>query len=247
VIHRISADLAELFEVIGAKAHGSAVLPRLGLPVPPALVVDTSVCRAFLRDGRPPPGFDDALRAAVADLEAATKRQFGGGARPLALAVRSGAAASMPGMMDTVLDLGLTTDDAFEQLVAAVRAVFACWDSPRARTYRRLHDIPHDLGTAVTVQALVFGDRANIAAAESRSVVTRTPAHPSRTARCCSGIGATTSSRVVPRRVRWPSWPSESRSSGRTWRRRWPGWRSTTATCASSSSSTSPGRGGSCR
>jgi len=85
--------------------------------------------------------------AAVAWLEAEA-------GRPLLVSVRSGAAVSMPGMMDTILNL-----DPREQLAAAVTGVFDSWDTPRARTYRSLHDIPDDLGTAVTVQAMVFGDR----------------------------------------------------------------------------------------
>jgi pyruvate, orthophosphate dikinase len=195
-IHPLSAATGEPADVLGAKAHGLVVLRRLGLPVPQGFVVGTAACRAFLRDGRLPDGLGVELAAAVAELEAATGRRFGGPERPLAVSVRSGAGVSMPGMMNTVLNLGLTAEataglaaetgdprfaldsrrrflssfaaadagrpvpeDATRQLELAVMAVFSSWDSPRARTYRELHAIPHDLGTAVTVQAMVFGNR----------------------------------------------------------------------------------------
>ncbi|MEW9532264.1 pyruvate, phosphate dikinase [Microbispora sp. NPDC049125] len=231
-IHPLSAEAEATASVLGGKASGLVVLHRLGLPVPPAFVIGTAACRAFLRDGRLPGGLCAELAAAVSDLEAATRRRLGGPERPLAVSVRSGAGVSMPGMMSTILNLGLTTeataglaaetgdlrfaldsrlrflssfasavagqapedleavaregggeetrlaaairgvealflertgepvpDDAMRQLELAIRAVFSSWDTPRARTYRELHDIPHDLGTAVTVQAMVFGNR----------------------------------------------------------------------------------------
>ncbi len=236
-IHPLSAENEEPAKVLGGKAHGLVVLQRLGLPVPPGFVINTEACRAFLRDGQLPDGLDVELAAAIADLEAATHREFGGPERPLTVSVRSGSSVSMPGMMSTVLNLGLTAaataglaaetgdlrfaldsrlrflsslasaatgldpeslegvergtaeraagtheawladairgvealireragepvpDDATRQLEVAVAAVFSSWDTPRARTYRELHDIPHDLGTAVTVQAMVFGNR----------------------------------------------------------------------------------------
>jgi pyruvate, orthophosphate dikinase len=195
-IHPLSPEVQASAEVLGGKAHGLVVLHRLGVPVPPGFVVGTEACRAFLRDGRLPDGLDAELAAAIAGLEAATGRRLGGARRPLAVAVRSGARVSMPGMMSTVLNLGLTAeataglaaetgdprfaldsrrrflssfaaavggeavpDGAARQLERAVAAVFSSWDTPRARTYRELHGIPHDLGTAVTVQAMVFGNR----------------------------------------------------------------------------------------
>jgi pyruvate,orthophosphate dikinase len=202
-VRPLSATVEEPASLVGGKAHGLVVLQRLGLPVPPGFVVTTEACRAFLRDGRLPAGLDVQLASAVAVLEAVTGRRFGGPARPLAVSVRSGGGVSMPGMMSTVLNLGLTAeataglaaetgdlrfaldarrrflssfaaavaglepgragepvpDDATRQLEVAVAAVFASWDSPRARTYRELHAIPDGLGTAVTVQAMVFGNR----------------------------------------------------------------------------------------
>lgn len=190
-VHRLSGDVEESAEVLGGKAHGLIALRRLGLPVPPGFVIDTGVCRAFLRDGRLPDGLDAELAEAVRALEAATRRRFGAAERPLVVSVRSGAAVSMPGMMSTVLNLGLTTaaaaglaaetgdpafvldsrrrllsglaepvpDDAMAQLRMAVEAVFSSWHTPRAVTYRDLHGLPHDRGTAVVVQAMVFGNR----------------------------------------------------------------------------------------
>ncbi|GAA0477133.1 hypothetical protein Aca07nite_85630 [Actinoplanes capillaceus] len=150
-LHALSADLALDASVIGGKAHGLVALLRLGLPVPPGFVIPTARCRSFLETGGLPGG---ELAGAVRDLEAVTGRRFGDPARPLLVSVRSGAAVSMPGMMDTLLNVSSTGD-----LRAAVREVFASWTAPRAVTYRELHDIPHDQGTAVVVQAMVLGDR----------------------------------------------------------------------------------------
>ncbi|MDX8035308.1 PEP/pyruvate-binding domain-containing protein [Lentzea sp. BCCO 10_0856] len=138
-IRPLSAQVDETAEVVGGKAHGLLVLRRLGLPVPPGFVITTEACRAFLRDGRFPDGLDDELAAAMAALNAP------------AVSVRSGASVSMPGMMNTILNLDRDVDH-------AVATVFSSWNTPRAQTYRELHDIPHDLGTAVIVQAMVFGN-----------------------------------------------------------------------------------------
>ncbi|WP_434581976.1 pyruvate, phosphate dikinase [Carbonactinospora thermoautotrophica] len=211
---------------------------RLGLPVPPAFVIDTEACRWYRDHGREfPDGLAEEISAAVTRLEAATGKRFGSDIGvPLLVSVRSGAKVSMPGMMDTVLNLGLdrhavlrlagaARDPGFavdtwmrfwsmfadtvldvdpqllrervakrqaeaagdlspqtaaaleeavlrfledegatppvsprEQLWAATRAVFESWDSRRAKTYRAHHGIPDDLGTAVVVQAMVFGN-----------------------------------------------------------------------------------------
>jgi pyruvate, orthophosphate dikinase len=137
-IRPISAELEEKADVIGGKAHGLVELLRLGLPVPPGFVITTAACREFLATERFPPGLEAEL--AAADLGTV-------------VSVRSGAPVSMPGMMDTALNISP------RELVPAIAAVFSSWHTPRARTYRELHDIPHDLGTAVIVQAMVFGDR----------------------------------------------------------------------------------------
>ncbi|WP_397587233.1 pyruvate, phosphate dikinase [Sandarakinorhabdus limnophila] len=189
----LDANLEAGPDRIGGKAASLLAMARLGLPVPPAFVVPTDVARAWAASGSLPTGFAEMLQAGVRGLEAATGRQFGAAQRPLLLSVRSGAAVSMPGMMETLLNLGLTEksaaglaaetgnsafvadlrdsfaaqfntcvgpvpDDAQAQLLAAVEAVMASWNSRRARRYRAHHGIPDDLGTAVTVQAMVFGN-----------------------------------------------------------------------------------------
>ena len=206
-------------QLIGGKAWSIARMRSLGLPVPPAFVITTRACTAFLDTGSLPATLGDELAAGMAWLEAATGGTFGGGPRPLLVSVRSGAAVSMPGMMDTVLNLGINDatqtalgelagdadfahathrrfldlyarivlkgelaeldpqatatrwraditqatgqsvpEDPHAQLLAAVQAVFESWNSRRARKYRQHHGIPHTLGTAVTVQAMVFGN-----------------------------------------------------------------------------------------
>jgi pyruvate,orthophosphate dikinase len=205
--------------LIGGKAWSLARMRELGLQVPPAFVVTTRACTEYLRQGAEPAELASELAAGIAWLEAQTGRTFGGGSQPLLVSVRSGAAISMPGMMDTVLNLGIddTTeaalaaecgDPAFakdthrrflelyttivlrgtapeldraatpaqwreqiataagamipatavEQMQAAVRAVFESWNSRRAKRYRQHNNIPDDIGTAVTVQAMVFGN-----------------------------------------------------------------------------------------
>ena len=168
---------------------------ELGIPVPPAFVIGTSVCGQYFAGGRRlPAALTAELPAAVEWLEQGTGRTFGGGPQPLLVSVRSGAAISMPGMMDTILNLGFndaveealaerTGDRAFavntrsrfvehfaktvgeppseqpwQQLSAAIAAVFDSWESPRAIDYRRDRNLPASGGTAVTVQAMVFGN-----------------------------------------------------------------------------------------
>jgi pyruvate, orthophosphate dikinase len=192
----LPTDPAEARAIGGGKAANLAIMARdLGLPVPPAFVVTTEACRMFLADGWPD-GLDAELRERMAGLEAAVGRRFGAADDPLLVSVRSGAPVSMPGMMDTILDLGLndtTTaglaratgdeafavdcrerfeatfrsivgaadvpDDPWHQLRLAIEAVFRSWQSDRAIAYRAKEGIPDDLGTAVTVQAMVFGNR----------------------------------------------------------------------------------------
>ena len=233
---------AGLQDLLGAKGAGLARMAGLGLPVPPGFTITTEVCTAFLAEGRrSPDGLEEQVGEALARVEEAVGLQFGRAERPLLLSVRSGARVSMPGMMDTVLDLGLNDEtlaglarhaddprfawdcyrrfvqmygstvlgvdhhrfeeiieeiklegaliddaelaaedwervveaftgliegetkrafpsDPHEQLWGAIGAVFGSWNSERARIYRRLHDIPAAWGTAVTVQAMVFGN-----------------------------------------------------------------------------------------
>ncbi len=181
--------------LLGGKGGNLVVMSsELGLPVPPGFIVTTAACLAYL-GGAWPDGLDGELRAAMERLSARVGRSFGDAADPLLVSVRSGAPVSMPGMMDTILNLGLNDatvaglarvsgadfaadclrrfrdgyasvigsgdvpDDPWQQLRAAVEAVFRSWNSDRARAYRSRENIPDDLGTAVTVQAMVFGNR----------------------------------------------------------------------------------------
>lgn len=139
-IHHLVPDLTEPANVIGSKAFGLVTLARLTLPVPPAFVITTAACREFLHTGQFPPGMDAELACAVAELGTGQ------------VSVRSGSEVSMPGMMDTALNV----DE--KDVARLVAKVFESWNTPRARTYRALNDIPDDLGTAVTVQKMVYGN-----------------------------------------------------------------------------------------
>lgn len=214
--------------LLGGKASGLAIMARdLGLPVPPGFVVTTRVCHEFLESGWPN-GLDEALRGHLARLSERTGRGFGDPGNPLLVSVRSGAPVSMPGMMDTLLNVGMTPairerladesgnrvfaadtwlrfnrmyaeivlgvphevalqtakhdatessllaaservralasehggipEEPFEQLTGAIRAVFGSWQSERAIVFRNHEGIPASLGTAATVQAMVFGN-----------------------------------------------------------------------------------------
>jgi pyruvate, orthophosphate dikinase len=229
-------------ETIGAKAANLARMAALGLPVPPAFVLPVRLCADIVAgESQARQKLNDGLAEGIAFLENATGRQFGSRRNPLLVSVRSGAARSMPGMLDSVLDVGCTSaavhgllrmsghprfawdcrrrflesyagvvlgldpapfadrfdamvaaegvgsapaldgeaverlagqyqqmiddeddavsDDAMEQLRAAAQAVYRSWTSARARTYRRLEGLEDLAGTAVTVQAMVFGNR----------------------------------------------------------------------------------------
>jgi pyruvate, orthophosphate dikinase len=193
--HQHDLPLDELKALVGGKAANLNVMAtRLGLSVPPGFVLTTATCNAYLAGGWPD-GLDAEVRAHMARVEAVVGRRFGDPADPLLVSVRSGAPVSMPGMMDTILNLGLDDativglraasgdaafaddcrrrfvemfrsivgvappDDPWLQLRAAIEAVFGSWNSDRARAYREHEGIPDDLGTAVTVQAMVFGNR----------------------------------------------------------------------------------------
>ncbi|MFN7158578.1 MAG: PEP/pyruvate-binding domain-containing protein, partial [Erythrobacter cryptus] len=228
--------------VVGGKGANLAEMASIGLPVPPGFTITTEECIAYLKDrGDFSDSLKNAVAVAMAHIEAAVGKRFGDPANPLLVSVRSGARVSMPGMMDTVLNLGLNDatveglaassgdarfawdsyrrfiqmygdvvlgidhglfEEALEiakedkgfindtemaaedwqalvgaykrivaeelghdfpqdvnaQLWGAIRAVFESWDSERAKVYRRLNDIPGDWGTAVNVQAMVFGN-----------------------------------------------------------------------------------------
>lgn len=191
---RLDGAVVPTREDMGGKAHSLAAMAAAGLPVPPAFALGTAICRAVTDRGA---GVVDDLWTSVQEsvgwLESVTGRSFGGATTPMLVSVRSGAARSMPGMMDTILDLGMTaaveialateygaefaadtaarfrelftritgsspSTDPWEQLRAAILAVFASWNSPRAQAYRREYGIDDTAGTAVTVQAMVFGN-----------------------------------------------------------------------------------------
>ncbi|MBW3667235.1 MAG: pyruvate, phosphate dikinase, partial [Actinobacteria bacterium] len=228
-------------DLLGGKGAGLAEMTELGLPVPPGFIITTETCRTAKEGGSPPEGLWGEVAEAMRRLEAKTGRTFGGGPTPLLLSVRSGAKSSMPGMMDTILNLGMNDriveslagwagdpqfawdayrrfvqmfgnvvlgidehrfqevltearrrrgaedeaslsaadleevtrrfqeiveeerpgelpEDPSIQLEQSIGSVFASWDNPRAAEYRRLNGIPDGLGTAATVQMMVFGD-----------------------------------------------------------------------------------------
>jgi len=184
--------------VLGGKGYGINAMRREGLPVPPAFCITTEVCSCYFEDqDATTASIHDEVRDKLGWLERETSRTFGTGPRPLLVSVRSGAALSMPGMLDTVLDLGIddavesalaelhnidfardtrrrfchmyrrivlggengdVPDDPFAQLGGAIGAVFRSWNSPRAVAYRRHHGLSEIGGTAVVVQAMVFGN-----------------------------------------------------------------------------------------
>ena len=239
---------ADMRELLGGKGAGLSEMSSLGIPVPPGLTITTEVCSAFYANGRQyPVALDEQVRAGIAHVESIVGARFGDSENPLLVSVRSGARVSMPGMMDTVLNLGLNDetvqglarssgdqrfaydsyrrfvamygdvvlglkresdldedpfeailerkkeacgveedtdipadalreivaeykaeiraklgiefpDDPWEQLWAAIGAVFESWESPRAIVYRDLNGYPGEWGTAVNVQAMVFGN-----------------------------------------------------------------------------------------
>ncbi|MEV4865093.1 pyruvate, phosphate dikinase [Streptomyces ossamyceticus] len=231
----------EMAGLLGGKGANLAEMTRMGLPVPPGFTVTTEACRAFLTSGSAPDGLDREISEHLSALERAAGRRLGEPADPLLLSVRSGGRFSMPGMMETILDVGLNDESVLglakvsgnerfawdsyrrllqmfgstvmgvdgalfddvmarlkerrgaaddlgldaadlaelveaykelirdrtgeyfpqspaEQLRRAVLAVFESWNGERARIYRRREHIPDDLGTAVTVQTMVFGN-----------------------------------------------------------------------------------------
>jgi pyruvate,orthophosphate dikinase len=228
-------------KTLGGKGAGLAEMTNIGVPVPPGFTITSQCCLYYEKHKKYPEGLKDQIDENLKKLENAMGQKFGSFDAPLLVSVRSGAAISMPGMMDTILNLGLNEEiasnlsksanprfvyDSFrrliqmygdvvmgvehddfekiiqdtknkkgvredagltaddwkeiavkfktlvkketgkdfpkdpkEQLLGAVNAVFSSWDNKRAREYRRINNIPGDLGTAVNVQAMVFGNR----------------------------------------------------------------------------------------
>jgi pyruvate,orthophosphate dikinase len=194
--HPHDRPFAEVKALVGGKAaYLNTMAFKLGFSVPPAFTITTAACNAYLANGWPD-GLEDEIRHHVVRIEQRLGRRFGDPADPLFFSVRSGAPVSMPGMMDTILNLGLNDateaglarvsgdpafaadcharfrkvyadivgvsvvpEDPWEQLRGAVEAVFRSWNSDRARTYRAREGISETLGTGVTVQIMVFGNR----------------------------------------------------------------------------------------
>jgi len=185
-------------EKLGGKGFGLVEMAMAGFPVPPGFIITTGVCRAYHQEGRLPNRLFWQVERCIKALEKQTGKQFGGRKNPLLVAVRSGAKDSMPGMMETVLNLGLTHEtlqglidetkneqfgqetnlrfkesfrktvldnqdqeipsDPWQQLYLAIEAVCKSWNCERAVEYRRVNKIPDHLGTAVVIQAMVFGN-----------------------------------------------------------------------------------------
>ncbi len=245
-IYRFGASVVDgdlsMHTLLGGKGAGLAEMTRLKIPVPPGFTIGTNACRYYLQHGKLPSGFARELTLALRWLENAARRTFNDADNPLLVSVRSGGAVSMPGMLDTILNIGLTResidglarqnngvqslaldsyrrllqmfgtvvlhvpqkefdviltkvhieektnsaselppktllkiicqfghaiessagrkfpDNASEQLDLAINAVFESWGNPRAVYYRGMNGIPDEMGTAVTVQAMVFGN-----------------------------------------------------------------------------------------
>lgn len=235
---------AKMKDILGGKGANLAEMTRLRMPVPPGFTIATSVCVYYLKHHRLPPTLKKQVAQGITFIEKNFGRKFGDPKNPLLLSVRSGARASMPGMMDTVLNLGLNdvvleglsrlprnrpfaldayrrllemfgdvvlkvkrekfeeilkqernkanngaldevaleriivsckelirqstgTDfpqDPYEQLWRAIIAVLESWNNPRAQEYRKLYSIPESWGTAVNIQAMVFGNASEVSA-----------------------------------------------------------------------------------
>nr|WP_084658322.1 pyruvate, phosphate dikinase [Thermogemmatispora onikobensis] len=244
-VYLFTEGSASMRDLLGGKGAGVAEMTKAGLPVPPGFTITTEACNAYYDAGKQfPPGMWEQALAALRIVEQQTGKTFGDRHNPLLVSVRSGAKFSMPGMMDTVLNLGLNDEtvqglveqtgderfaydayrrfiqmfskivldadprefeqkldeykertgaksdaelpasalkelvtefkqiaerqsgqpfptDVYEQLKRAIEAVFASWNNKRAIDYRNFNKIPHNLGTAVNVQSMVFGNMGN--------------------------------------------------------------------------------------
>ena len=143
-----------LAALLGGKGAGLAAMTEMGLPVPPGFTITTEACRSYLADGWTG-ALETEIRGALAGLEHRTGRRLGDPDAPLLVSVRSGAAISMPGMLETKLEVGQSA----EEVLAAVRDVFDSWNSDQAARFRSVEAIDAGIGTAATVQTMVFGDR----------------------------------------------------------------------------------------
>ena len=244
-VYTFAEGRADMRDLLGGKGANLAEMTNIGLPVPPGIIVTTEACVQFYGENKQfPPGMEDQVRDKILLLEEKAGKRFGDPQNPLLVSVRSGAVVSMPGMMDTVLNLGLNDEtvqglarasgdarfamdcyrrflnmfgdvvlgighekyerilsmhkekagvqddnqltagqwqavveeykkliqretgqpfpqDPLEQLFKAIYAVFNSWNSDRAIVYRKVNKIPDDLGTAVNIQVMVFGNLGN--------------------------------------------------------------------------------------
>ena len=242
LVYRLEEGDATQRELLGGMGSNLCEMARLGLPVPPGFIITTQVCKSYLSSGQTlPEGLWESLRENIEVLESSLAREFGSSSNPLLVSVRSGASVSMPGMMDTILNLGINDEiaeglaglmdnpraaydayrrflqiyagvvldvpnDVFEQILGdaktranvsqdqqltaeqlqaiigdfkeailrhsgwevpedpwtqlkgAVEAVFRSWNNARAMHYREYYGIPKDLGTAVTIMSMVYGN-----------------------------------------------------------------------------------------
>jgi pyruvate,water dikinase len=161
----LTLDHAGVRQVLGGKGASLKEMTHAGLPVPPGFTLSTECCAQYFARGRRwPDGLEEDVRQALARLERETGRRFGDPREPLLVSVRSGAAVSMPGMMDTLLNCGRPdAGEPWQQLADAINAVFESWLSERAVAYRQHHDIRGLKGTAVTVQAMFPSEISGIA------------------------------------------------------------------------------------
>ena len=154
---------AEMRNLLGGKGAGLAEMTNLGVPVPPGFTVTTEVCTAFYERGRQyPPGLEDQVRGGVAYVERLLGRKFGDAEKPLLFSVRSGARVSMPGMMDTVLNLGLN-DTVAAGLARETGDERFAYDS-----YRRFVSMYGDVVLGL-FEALVHGDPVDVDGAGDRT------------------------------------------------------------------------------
>jgi len=304
---------AKLKELLGGKGANLAEMAAIGLPVPPGFTITTEVCTYFTNNnGAYPAGLEAQVKAGVKQVETEQGKEFGSNSNPLLFSVRSGSRESMPGMMDTILNLGLNdqtvealaarsgndrfawdcyrrfiqmygdvvmgvqprneaehepfeevmdhlkkelhkkedTDltgddlkelvgrfkalirkrtgksfpqDPYEQLWGAVGAVFRSWNNERAVVYRQKYNIPSEWGTAVNVQAMVFGNMGDDCA--TGVAFTRDPAN---------GEKVFYGEYLI--KSRSPSWPRKCRTHTRSWRRSAASSSGISATCRTSSS-----------
>ncbi len=239
-LKKVAPTMAEMKKLLGGKGAGLAEMTRIGLPVPPGITITTKTCIKYFEEGGFPEGLWEQVLDGMKKIEEATGKKFGSNENPLLVSVRSGAPISMPGMMDTILNLGLTDEsvkglakqtsnerfawdayrrliqmfgnvvlgikheefeeklgqmkrkynakqdvdlnvdalkelveeykeiyrkhgyefpqDPYEQLRMAIKAVFDSWNNDRAIVYRKINKIPDDMGTAVNIVTMVFGN-----------------------------------------------------------------------------------------